>query len=152
MLFINVLVQNLPSYVEVHQICYNKPMKHCQHCRIEKHFHLFQAKKVGLVGVAFMSLHLLFHVFELLILPSLLMIFGGHLAEEPATATSGQASMVETVANPHFQASPVAAPCAPNFPLNTIPNTEAITRPEATNFAFPTCAEANLAQPAAVQR
>lgn len=127
-------------------------MKHCQHCRIEKHFHLFQAKKVGLVGVAFMGLHLLFHVFELLILPSLLMIFGGHLVEEPATATSSQTSIVETIANPNLQASPVTTPCVPGLIPNNTPNIEVINKPETVNFALPTCVGTHLAQPPAAQR
>lgn len=61
-------------------------MKHHCHCGLEKHFQHFRVKKLGLAGVIFMGLHILFHVVECLILPSILVTFGGHLAEEPAQA------------------------------------------------------------------
>ena len=85
-------------------------MKHCQHCRIEKRFHLFRAKRVGLLGAILMGLHLLFHVFELLILPSAFMLFSGHLAEEPATATSNQPANI-TSNTTGSEASTLVWPC-----------------------------------------
>ncbi len=115
------------------QVCYNHSMKHCEHCRIEKHFHLFQAKKVGIFGVVFMGLHLLFHVFELLILPSALVLFGGHLAEEPATATSKQTPDI-MVTSEHAATHALPAPCvAPaNFStsLSSWTCTQAELRPQ----------------------
>lgn len=60
-------------------------MKHC-HCGFREHFQRKRFRKLGWLGVAFMVLHLLFHVVECLLLPSLLVAFGGHLHEEPAAA------------------------------------------------------------------
>ncbi len=42
-----------------------------------------------------MVLHLLFHVAECLILPSLLVGLGGHLTEEPVAAASSESAVVE---------------------------------------------------------
>lgn len=61
-------------------------MKHC-HCGLEHHFEHFRVKKLGILGVTLMVLHILFHVVECLILPSILVAFSGHLAEESAQAT-----------------------------------------------------------------
>lgn len=45
-------------------------------------------KKLGALGVILMGLHILFHVVECLLLPSLLVAFGGRLAVEDAAATN----------------------------------------------------------------
>ena len=70
-------------------------MKHHCHCGFRDHLKRFRAKKLGLAGGIFLVLHLLFHVAECLILPSILVGLGGHLAEEPAVATDGESSIVE---------------------------------------------------------
>ncbi len=70
-------------------------MKHHCHCGFREHFKLFRVKKLGLAGGIFLILHLLFHLVECLVLPSILVGLGGHLAEESAVATSGEATIVE---------------------------------------------------------
>lgn len=65
-----------------------------------------------------MGLHLLFHIFELLILPSAFMLFGGHLAEEPATATSGQTSDI-TTASEYTATHSLPTPCISSGNLHT---------------------------------
>lgn len=54
-------------------------------------------KKLGFAGGVFLVLHLLFHVAECLILPSILVGLGGHLSEESAAATDGESSIVEEI-------------------------------------------------------
>lgn len=61
--------------------------RHC-HCGFREHFKHLKARKLGFVGGAFLVLHLLFHVLECLILPSILVGLGGHFAEEPVSAIS----------------------------------------------------------------
>lgn len=68
--------------------------RHC-HCGFREHLKSFRAKKLGLVGGIFFVLHLLFHVVECLLLPSILVGLGGHLAEEPAAATGGESAIIE---------------------------------------------------------
>lgn len=63
-------------------------MKRNCHCGLEKHRQHFLAKKFGLLGTVLMSLHILFHILECLLLPGILMAFGGHAVEENATAIS----------------------------------------------------------------
>lgn len=70
-------------------------MKHHCHCGLEKHLHRFHAKKFGIFGVTLMALHILFHVVECLILPSLFVAFSGHLHEEDALAASPEAIVTE---------------------------------------------------------
>lgn len=70
-------------------------MKHHCHCGLEKHLHRFRVKKFGLLGAALMILHILFHVVECLLLPSIFVALGGHLHEEDALATSSGAIIIE---------------------------------------------------------
>ncbi len=70
-------------------------MKHHCHCGFREHFKLFRARKIGFLGGAFLFLHLLFHVAECFILPSILVGLGGHLAEEPVAAASGEQVVIE---------------------------------------------------------
>lgn len=65
-------------------------MKHCEKCHFEKHLHRLKVRKMGVVGVILMGLHILFHVIECLVLPSILVAFGGHLTEEPVAADSAE--------------------------------------------------------------
>lgn len=67
-------------------------MKHKCHCGLEAHRQCFLAKKFGLFGAVLMGLHILFHVLECLLLPGILVAFGGHAVEENATAISDAAS------------------------------------------------------------
>lgn len=60
-------------------------MKHC-HCGLKSHFHSLKAKKLGLVGVILIVLHVLFHVVECLIVPALFVAFSGHSDDSSATA------------------------------------------------------------------
>lgn len=52
-----------------------------------------------------MGLHLAFHAAELLILPSALLVFGGHAIEEPVMAVTGEVEYLELT-----------------VPVNNIPN------------------------------
>ena len=61
-------------------------MKHHCHCGFREHFRTKNVRKLGWLGATFMVLHLLFHVVECLVLPSVLIVLGGHLNEEPAVA------------------------------------------------------------------
>lgn len=47
-------------------------MKHECHCGLSKHLKHFRAKKLGIVGVILMLVHILFHVVECLILPAII--------------------------------------------------------------------------------
>lgn len=73
-------------------------MKHHCHCGFREHFKSIRVKKLGLAGGIFLVLHLLFHVVECLILPSILVGLGGHLAEESAAATNGEPVIIESSA------------------------------------------------------
>ena len=46
------------------------------------------------------GLHLGFHLVELLILPSVLLVFGSHAIEEPAMATTHEAEYLELIIPP----------------------------------------------------
>lgn len=70
-------------------------MKHHCHCGFREHFKSLHFKKLGFAGGVFLVLHLLFHVVECLVLPSILVGLGGHLAEETAVATDGESIVVE---------------------------------------------------------
>ncbi len=76
-------------------------MKHHCKCGFEKHLSHFRFKRAGIIGVVLMGLHLLFHVVECLVLPSILLSFGGHLHDESASAldqTTSEVMAVETEA------------------------------------------------------
>lgn len=66
---------------------------HC-HCGLKSQLHKFRARKLGLVGIVLMGLHILFHVAECLVLPAILVAFSG--PHDEATATSSD-EIVETV-------------------------------------------------------
>lgn len=58
-------------------------------------------RRVGVLGVTLMVLHILFHVVECLILPSILVAFGGHIAEENVLAAEdASVDIVEVVEAP----------------------------------------------------
>lgn len=61
-------------------------MKHHCHCGFKKRHQLARGKKLGALGVAFMILHLLYHVAECLILPAVFMAWSGHSAEDAIAA------------------------------------------------------------------
>ena len=65
---------------------------HC-HCGLKAQVKKFRAKKLGLVGVVLMGLHILFHVVECLVLPAILVAFSG--AHDEATATNETVEVVE---------------------------------------------------------
>lgn len=65
-------------------------MKHHCHCGFREHFRTKNIRKLGWLGVTFMVLHLLFHVVECLLLPSIIVAIGGHLNEEPAAAIAAE--------------------------------------------------------------
>lgn len=68
-------------------MCYNEPMKHHCHCGLKEHFQSLRVKKLGVLGVVLMILHILFHVVECLLIPTLLVAI--HDQEtQPATAAS----------------------------------------------------------------
>lgn len=79
-------------------------MKHHCHCGFREHLRSFRVKKLGLAGGIFLVLHLLFHVVECLILPSILVGLGGHLAEESAAALDSESAIVDE--SPEFH-SPI---------------------------------------------
>lgn len=58
---------------------------HC-HCDLKSQLGKFRAKKLGVIGVVIMVLHILFHVAECLVLPALLVAFSGN--QDDATAVS----------------------------------------------------------------
>lgn len=73
-------------------------MKHCEKCHLEKYLGRLKVKKMGILGVVLMGAHVLFHVVECLILPSILVALGGHLAEEPAAAVEqSESAMISQV-------------------------------------------------------
>lgn len=70
-------------------------MKHHCHCGIDEHLRRLRGKKVGLLGLTLMGLHILFHVVECLVLPAAFIALGGHAVEEQAAATSGEVQTVD---------------------------------------------------------
>ena len=88
-------------------------MGHCSHCHSRLHRKFFSAKRFGAIGAALVVLHLGFHMVELLILPAVLLVAGGHATEEPAQAKSEPALATPDqvvslspdaldLSNPHF--------------------------------------------------
>lgn len=75
--------------------------RHC-HCGFHEHLGLLRARKLGLVGVTLFVLHLLFHVVECLIVPSIIVGLGGHLAEDSAAATSGEQIVTDEVTRQQY--------------------------------------------------
>ena len=71
-------------------------MSHCEHCHSKLHRKFFQVKRVGIVGAILVVLHLLFHLVEFLILPTVFVALGGHAAEAPAVAVSEELSDEES--------------------------------------------------------
>lgn len=84
-------------------------MKHHCHCGLEKHLQRFRMKKLGAVGVVLMGLHILFHIVECLVLPSILVAFSGHLAEE--TAQAADPAVMAEVDSPSVPESPQLKIC-----------------------------------------
>lgn len=82
---------------------YNNLMKHHCHCGFEKHRHLAKGKRLGALGIAFMVLHLLYHVAECLILPAVFMAFSNH-SSDAASAASEDTIIIEP-SDPQPQAS-----------------------------------------------
>ena len=69
-------------------------MKHHCHCGFKERHQLGKGRKLGVLGVTLMVLHLLYHVAECLILPAIFMAWSGHSAEDAiaAEATSPESS------------------------------------------------------------
>lgn len=70
-------------------------MKHHCHCGLEKHLQHFRIKRVGVLGVVLMGLHIAFHIVECLVLPAVLVSLGGHAVEEQAAATSKSMQIID---------------------------------------------------------
>lgn len=74
-------------------LCYNCLMKHHCHCGLKKHFKLFRTKKLGALGIVLMGLHILFHVAECLVLPTIIAVLSGKNSE-PVSATDAPESVI----------------------------------------------------------
>lgn len=61
-------------------------MKHHCHCGFKKRHQLAKGKRLGLLGITLMVLHLLYHVAECLILPAVFMAWSGHSAKDAIAA------------------------------------------------------------------
>lgn len=85
-------------------------MKHLCRCGLEKHLQRFRVKKFGALGVVLMGLHVLFHVVECLVLPTVFVALGGHAVEEQAAAASESALVVYTEDGKN----------EPDFPMNKL--------------------------------
>ena len=66
-------------------------MKHHCHCHFKDQFQKFKAGKLGLLGGVLIIGHLLFHVAECLILPSILVAFHLHDTEAAEELSSEEA-------------------------------------------------------------
>lgn len=77
-------------------LCYNTPMTHHCHCGFKKHCQLSKGKRLGALGAAFMVLHLLYHVAECLILPTVFVAFNSH-HDDVAVAASETETISENL-------------------------------------------------------
>lgn len=63
-------------------------MKHSCHCGFEKHYKKLKARKLGKLGVLLVGLHLLYHVAECLILPTVLIGVSEYFVHRDSPATT----------------------------------------------------------------
>ncbi len=71
-------------------------MKHCAKCRIEKHLGCFRIKRAGLVGAILMGAHVLFHIAECLIVPSIVFTVSRQVGDQPVVAISQEESTAQS--------------------------------------------------------
>lgn len=59
-------------------------------------------KRFGMLGVVLMGLHILFHVIECLVLPSIFVALSSHLSEEQAMAANNDSEVVVNAGMPSY--------------------------------------------------
>lgn len=86
-------------------------MKHQCHCGFKKHFAASSLKSLGLGGGILFVLHLLFHVAECLVFPTILAFFSSAAGRKPAVAID---HAPQTVLATHQELTPSSEQ---NFPI-----------------------------------
>lgn len=93
-------------------------MKHSCRCGFEKHCKKLKARKLGKLGVLLVGLHLLYHVAECLILPTILIGASEYFAHRDSPTAAVEKALVVVTPGKSFSNPPHAKPCATPSPLS----------------------------------
>lgn len=77
-------------------------MKHHCHCGFMKRHAHSKAKRLGVLGITLMVLHLLYHVAQLLILPTVFVGFSHHHHDDTVAVAEEESDLISHASQPIF--------------------------------------------------